>query len=226
MKGALFTLAGLGVGGAAWFGMDGPDFDRVVDRRPIEVYAAFSARPRRHGSPSRARDAVDKQRSLRVGEQRGESLSYEILFDDRPVVTAELSFAAAGEDGRQTRMTAELEIDEYELGSAFETEAGVALSMIPESLDRHAVRQFHGRHGARRRSGPAAAAAEPQQRRRPQAQSRGECRRAPGQRRACPPGGEPAVSPAPGRWSTPIASPSAIATDAPPKDAEPGGWGR
>ena len=31
-------------------------------------------------------------------------------------------------------MTAELEIDEYELGSAFETEGGVALSLIPETL--------------------------------------------------------------------------------------------
>jgi hypothetical protein len=134
MKGALFALAGLGVGGAAWFGMDSPDFDRVVDRRPIEVYAAFS-RLAPEGTVTQPRsDAVDKQVSLRVGKRRGESITYEILFDDRPVVTAELGFAAAGEDGRQTRMTAELEIDEYELGSAFETDGGVALSLIPEAL--------------------------------------------------------------------------------------------
>lgn len=134
MKGALLVLGGLGVGGAAWFGMDSPDFDRVVDRRPIEVYAAFS-RLAPEGTVTEPRsDAIDKQVSLRVVKQRGESLTYEILFDDRPVVTAELGFAPAGEGGRQTRMTAELEIDEYELGSAFENESGVALSLIPEAL--------------------------------------------------------------------------------------------
>lgn len=134
MKGMLLTVAGLGVGGAAWFGMDGPDFDRVVERRPIEVYAAFS-RLAPEGTVTEPRsDAIDRQVSLRVAKTHGESLTYEILFDNRPVVTAELAFAPAGEGGRQTRMTAELEIDEYELGSAFETEAGVALSLVPETL--------------------------------------------------------------------------------------------
>lgn len=134
MKGMLLTVAGLGVGGAAWFGMDGPDFDRVVDRRPIEVYAAFS-RLAPEGTVTQPRsDALDRQVSLRVAKTLGETLSYEILFDDRPVVTAELAFAPAGEGGRQTRVTAELEIDEYELGSAFETEAGVALSLVPDSF--------------------------------------------------------------------------------------------
>ena len=56
MKGMLLTVAGLGVGGAAWFGMDGPDFDRMIERRPIEVYAAFSRlAPEKARSPSRAR---------------------------------------------------------------------------------------------------------------------------------------------------------------------------
>ena len=134
MKGMLFAVAGLGVGGAAWFGMDGPDFDRMVERRPIEVYAAFS-RLAPEGTVTQPRsDALDRQVSLRVAKTHGESLTYEILFDDRPVVTAELTFAAAGEGGRQTRMTAELELDEYELGSAFETDGGVALSLVPEGL--------------------------------------------------------------------------------------------
>ncbi|HYI64950.1 MAG TPA: hypothetical protein VEW71_08705 [Allosphingosinicella sp.] len=134
MKGLFVAVAGLGVGGAAYFGIDGPDFDRVVDRRPIEVYAAFSALApegtRTHG-PS---GEVAKSVTLRVAKQRGEAITYEILFDNRPVVTAELNFEAAGEDGRQTRMTAELELDEYELGSAFETEGGIALSMVPEGF--------------------------------------------------------------------------------------------
>lgn len=134
MKGVLFTVAGLGIGGAAYFGIDGPDFDRVIDRRPIEVYAAFSALAPEGTRSQGPSDVVDKRVTLRVAKQHGESITYEILFNDRPVVTAELNFEAAGEDGRQTRMTAELELDEYELGSAFETEAGIALSMVPEGL--------------------------------------------------------------------------------------------
>lgn len=134
MKGMLLTVAGLGVGGAAYLGMDSPDFDRMVERRPIEVYAAFS-RLAPEGTITQPRsDVVDRQVSLRVAKTLGESLTYEILFDNRPVVTAELAFAPAGEGGGQTRMTAELEIDEYELGAAFETEAGVALSLVPETL--------------------------------------------------------------------------------------------
>ena len=134
MKGLLLTVAGLGVGGAAYFGIDGPDFDRVIDRRPIEVYAAFSTLAPEGTRSEGPSDVVDKRVTLRVAKERGESITYEILFNDRPVVTAELNFEAAGEDGRQTRMTAELELDEYELGSAFETEAGIALSMVPEGF--------------------------------------------------------------------------------------------
>ena len=43
MRGFLLSVAGLGVGGAAWVGMDGPDFDRTINRSPAAVYAAYSA---------------------------------------------------------------------------------------------------------------------------------------------------------------------------------------
>lgn len=132
MKGMIAAVAALGVGGAAYFNTDGPDFDRVVNKSPGQVYSAFSALAREGTvrGPQR-NDMVDRQVSFRVSKARNESIRYEILFDDRPVVTADLTFAAAG-DGAQTRMTAELELDEYELGSAFETEAGVAMSLVPE----------------------------------------------------------------------------------------------
>jgi len=48
------------------------------------------------------------------------------------VVEADLTFEPAGDDGRQTRMTAELDIDGYELGNAFQTDAGVMLSAVPD----------------------------------------------------------------------------------------------
>ena len=102
MKGMLLAVAGLGVGGAAWFGMDGPDFDRLVERRPLEVYAAFSRLAPEGTVTQPASDAFDRKVSLRVAKTLGESLTYEILFDDRPVVTAQLAFAPAGEGGRQT----------------------------------------------------------------------------------------------------------------------------
>lgn len=136
MKNLLFGVAGLGVGGAALMGMDSPDFDRTINRPPAAVYAAFSALAPEGGRVEPASPAFDRTTTVRVAKTRGESIRYEILLDDRPVVTADLDFAPA-EDGRATRMTAELEIDAYELGSAFETQAGVALSMIPDSyIDR------------------------------------------------------------------------------------------
>jgi hypothetical protein len=132
MKAVIAGVAALGIGGAAYFNTDGPDFDRVVNKSPAQVYNAFSALAREGTirSPERS-GAIDRQVAVRVTKQRNESIRYEILFDDRPVVTADLAFAPTG-DGAQTRMTAELELDEYELGSAFETDAGVALSMVPE----------------------------------------------------------------------------------------------
>jgi hypothetical protein len=133
MKGLIAAVAGLGIGGAAYLNTDGPDFDRVVNKSPGQVYAAFSALAREGTirGPER-NDMVDRQVAFRVSKTRGETIRYEILFDDRPVVTADLTFAAAGDDGAQTRMTAELELDEYEIGSAFETDAGMALSLVPE----------------------------------------------------------------------------------------------
>jgi hypothetical protein len=77
--------------------------------------------------------------SFRVDKVEGQTIHYEIQFDQRPVVEADLAFAAAGDDGRQTRMTTELDVDGFELGSAFQTEAGVALSLVP---DRYIDAQF------------------------------------------------------------------------------------
>lgn len=134
MKGLIVSVAGLGLGGAAYFGTDGPDFDEVVNKRPNEVYSAFSALAPEGTITQPASDAMDRAMTLRVTKESGESIRYEILFDDRPVVTADLAFEAGGEGGQGTRMTAELELDEFELGSAFETEAGVALSMVPETF--------------------------------------------------------------------------------------------
>lgn len=134
MKALIVAVAGLGVGGVAYFNTDGPDFDRVVKRSPAQVYAAFSALAR-EGTirlPERS-EAIDRDVAIRVTKAQGETIRYEVLFDDRPVVTADLAFAPEG-DGAQTHMTAELELDEYELGSAFENEAGVALALVPERL--------------------------------------------------------------------------------------------
>lgn len=135
MKGLIVAVAGLGIGGAAYFNTDGADFDRVVNKSPAQVYNAFSALAR-EGTirPEAGSEAADRQVSIRVSKERNEAIRYEILFNDRPVVTADLTFAAAGDSGAQTRMTAELELDEYELGSAFENDAGVALALVPEVL--------------------------------------------------------------------------------------------
>ena len=133
MKNILFGVASIGVGGAAWMGWDSPDFDRTISRPPAAVYAAFSALAAEGSRSESAGDGSGRTATIRVEKTRGESIHYEILLDDRPVVTADLAFAAA-EEGRATRMTAELDIDAYELGSAFETQAGVALSLIPDSF--------------------------------------------------------------------------------------------
>lgn len=131
MRSILFGVASLGVGGFAFASLDGPDFDRTLKRAPASVYAAFSQLA---PEGSRSEETADGRRAtIRVEKVRGESIHYEILLDDRPVVTAELGFEGADE-GRATRMTAEFDMDAYELGSAFETDAGVALSLVPESF--------------------------------------------------------------------------------------------
>ena len=100
---------------------------------PQAVYAAFSALGPEGVTTVTSADGIDRKVSTRISKTRGEAIRYEILLDDRPVVTADLAFAPADE-GRATRMTAELDIDAFELGSAYQTEAGVALSLVPDSF--------------------------------------------------------------------------------------------
>ena len=131
MRTVLLGLAAMGVGGAFWAGSPGPDFDRQINKSPMEVYAAFSAlgeegeiaQPAEEGAPSVTR---------RVVKVPGESIQLEYLLDNRPVLDVELNFEP-GAEGRGTRLTAEFDVDAYELGAAFETEAGIALSMVPDS---------------------------------------------------------------------------------------------
>ena len=134
MKSLVVGIGGLCACGA-WYMSDGPDYDRVVKKSPTEVYAAFS-RLAQEGIviPPNQRPGEGPRVSFKVEKSQGQSIHYEIRFDDRPVVEADLTFAPEGEGGRQTRMTAELDIDAFELGSAFQTEAGVALSMVPNRL--------------------------------------------------------------------------------------------
>jgi hypothetical protein len=132
MKGMLAAVAGIGLSGAAYFGTDSPDFDQVVRMSRGEVYTAFSALAPEGTTVLPATDALDRQVTIRVAKENGESIRYEILFDDRPVLTADLGFATAGD--AQTRMTAELEIDGYQLGSAFQDEGGIGFAMMPESI--------------------------------------------------------------------------------------------
>src|SRR5215212_3405417 len=98
MKSLIVAVAGLGIGTAAYFNTDGPDFDRVVNKSPAQVYNAFSALAREGTirGPER-NDVVDRQVAVRVTKARNESIRYEILFDDRPVVTADLAFSPAGD---------------------------------------------------------------------------------------------------------------------------------
>ncbi|HYG30097.1 MAG TPA: hypothetical protein VD887_07775 [Allosphingosinicella sp.] len=134
MKNLLLAVAGVGVGGAAWFGSDSPDFDQVVSRSPAQAYAAFSALAQEGTIEVPEGPAGDRKVTIRVEKELGESIRYEILFDDRPVVTVDLGFAVAGEGEGHTRLTAELDLDAYELGSAVEMEGGEALVMVPEFL--------------------------------------------------------------------------------------------
>jgi hypothetical protein len=131
MRGMLFAMAALGTGGVALFaGSPGPDFDEVVNKPPMTVYAAFSALGQEGSLTEPPNDSFNHRVTRRIAKEHGRSLSYEILFDDRPVLDVDLNFEP-GPDGNGTRLTAEFDIDAYELGSAFETEAGVQLSMMP-----------------------------------------------------------------------------------------------
>ena len=142
MKGLLFGTSGLGVAGAAFFGLaDGADFDRVVDRSPIETYAAFS-RVAQEGTISDPEPMNGHQFAFRTTKTLGESIDFEILMDNRPVATVDLNFAPGGTDGAQTRLTAEFDLDAYEIGTAMDTERGVTLSMIPETFFDMQFRSF------------------------------------------------------------------------------------
>ena len=132
MRTMLVGLAAMGVGGTAfWAGSPGPDFDRQLNKSPMEVYAAFSALGE-EGEISQPGEDGAPRVTRRVVKVPGESIEVEFLLENRPVLDVELNFEP-GAEGRGTRLTAEFDIDAYELGSAFETEAGIALSMVPNS---------------------------------------------------------------------------------------------
>jgi hypothetical protein len=134
MKAALCGMSALGAGGIyLLFGTPGPDFDRVVNKPPMTVYAAFSALGP-EGTISQAPTPDMPHRvTRRIEKVAGQELHYQILLDDRPVIDADLHFAP-GPANKGTRLTAEFDLDAYPLGAAYETEAGIALSMVPEGF--------------------------------------------------------------------------------------------
>ena len=112
MKTLIGAVAALGLGGAYYFGSDSPDFERVIDRPPMAVYAAFSRAAQSGPVTARGQNGFAGRTVARVRKERGELIHYELLNEDQEVVmTADLNFAPAGEGGRATRMTAELDID-------------------------------------------------------------------------------------------------------------------
>jgi hypothetical protein len=132
MRSILFGMAACATGGAAWWaGSPGPDFDRVIDRPPISVYAAFSALGNEGSVTEEAGDGKTRM-TRRITKVMGESLKLEMLVDDRVVMEAELHFAP-GPDGHGTRVTGEFDVNASAVGAAFETEAGVALSLVPDA---------------------------------------------------------------------------------------------
>jgi hypothetical protein len=134
MKAALCGISALGAGGIYMFaGSIGPDFDRVVNKPPMTVYAAFSALGP-EGTITQGPTADNQHRmTRRIQKIAGQEIHYEILLDDRPVVDVDLHFEP-GPDNKGTRLTAEFDLDAYALGSAYETEAGIALSMVPDGF--------------------------------------------------------------------------------------------
>jgi len=132
MKAAFCGLSALGACGAYMLaGSAGPDFDRIVGKEPMAVYAAFSALGP-EGTVSYGPTSDSPHRiTRRIEKTLGEEIHYEILVDDRPVIDTRLHFEP-GPENKGTRLTAEFDLDAYALGSAYETEAGVALSMVPD----------------------------------------------------------------------------------------------
>ena len=132
MRSIMFGMAACATGGAAWWaGSPGPDFDRFIDRPPINVYAAFSALGN-EGTVTEPASADTPSMTRRITKIGGESIKLELLLDDRPVMEVELNFAP-GPDGHGTRLTGEFDVNASAVGSAFETPAGVALSLVPDS---------------------------------------------------------------------------------------------
>lgn len=134
MKAALCGISALGAGGIYLFaGSAGPDFDRIVNKPPMTVYAAFSALGPA-GTMTEAPSGDNQHRiSRRIEKTPGQEIHYEILLDDRPVIDVDLHFEP-GPDNKGTRLTAEFDLDAYALGSTYETEAGIALSMVPDGF--------------------------------------------------------------------------------------------
>lgn len=132
MKAALCGMSALGACGVYMLaGSPGPDFDRVVNREPMAVYAAFSALGPEGTVTYGPTSDSPRRITRRIEKTLGEEIHYEILVDDRPVIDTRLHFEP-GPDNKSTRLTAEFDLDAYALGSAYETEAGVALSMVPD----------------------------------------------------------------------------------------------
>jgi hypothetical protein len=134
MKILMLGVAGLCAGGTAWYMADSPDFDRVVKKSPAEVYAAFSALAQQGTVTPPGQGDKGPHIAFRVDKVDGRSLHYEVQFDQRPAVQVDLAFAAAGENGRQTRLTGELNLDTSALGNAFETDSGIALSLLEDRV--------------------------------------------------------------------------------------------
>lgn len=132
MKAALCGMSALGACCVYMLaGSPGPDFDRVVNREPMAVYAAFSALGPEGTVTYGPTSDSPRRITRRIEKTLGEEIHYEILVDDRPVIDTRLHFEP-GPDNKGTRLTAEFDLDAYALGSAYETEAGVALSMVPD----------------------------------------------------------------------------------------------
>ena len=132
MKAALCGMSVLGAGGIYFLaGTPGPDFDRVVNKPPMTVYAAFSALGPAGTFSDGPTGDMRHRITRRVEKTPGQEIHYEILLDDRPVVDVDLHFAP-GPENKGTRLTAEFDLDAYALGSTYETEAGIALSMVPD----------------------------------------------------------------------------------------------
>jgi hypothetical protein len=132
VKAGLLGMCACGAGGIYFLaGTPGPDFERVINRPPMTVYAAFSALGAEGVASEGATGTGQRRLTRRIDKELGEAIHYEILLDDRPVVEVDLHFAP-GPDGRGTRMTAEFDMDAYELGSSYETSAGLALSLVPD----------------------------------------------------------------------------------------------